>query len=734
MEILAPAGSVDHFIAAINGGADAVYVGAPGFNARNPSRELHFDEIRAMVDYGRDHNKSVYVALNSLVRESDLPRLIETLAQLESIAPAALIVQDLGVIELVNRFFSSLKLHASTLMFAHSLAGVEILAELGCSRVVIARELSVQEIQRIVRSSPVEIEIFIHGAMCFSYSGGCLFSSYHGGKSGLRGNCVQPCRRKFSMVSSGPGKGGKEVRSGYYFSMNDLEGLDYVKQFESSGIRSIKIEGRLRSVNYVDHVVRAYRTVLDADQEHAEEALNEARALVEKALGRKSSSGYFGGARPKNIIASHHSGNIGTYLGRFRQISRRGSALYGTIAARQRCRVGERFRLHFDRSGERVSFSAKEIQQVGEDKSRNEYTFLLPRELKPKDCAGRVELYRVDLKHDLAAGDAPLHQMITASPPGAGETNKIGARTRKISRALSLDLQRPDATTAVRKGRGPKRTAEIWLRLDSVKSAFGKLPFAVDRFVFDVDRQAMAQVGQLKNYFGREKNRVIWALPPVMHGRLMSSLKKDLNILIKSGFRSFQIGSLSQLVLFSRERVSLYGDYTLNVLNSRAMAQLQDFGLSGLQFSIETDKGALKQAIEAARNRSDSGDAKGGRSGRRMESREIMWLGLTVYGAPPLFISRASTEHIPHNQVISSPKGEQFMTHKKGSESYTRPVKPFSLLPYKNELVQMGLNYMVIDLCGMKSGPRELQDLAGRLAGKDRVVKLPTFNYLGTLE
>lgn len=730
MEILAPAGSVDHFIAAVKAGADAVYVGAPGFNARNPSRELHFDEIRAMVDYGRDHSTSVYVALNSLVRESDLPQLIETLAQLESIAPAALIVQDLGVIELVNRFFSSLKLHASTLMFAHSLAGVEMLADLGCSRVVIARELSVQEIQRIVRSSPVEIEIFIHGAMCFAYSGGCLFSSYHGGKSGLRGNCVQPCRRKFSVASAGSGRAGKQSKSGYYFSMNDLEGLDFVKQFEKSGISSIKIEGRLRSVNYVDHVVRAYRTVLDADQDQLEQALAEARALIKKAMGRKSSGGYFGGARPKNIIASHHSGNIGTYLGRFRQIGKSGSAFYGTIAAKQMCRVGERFRLHFDRSGERLSFTAREIRPAGDGTHANDYTFLLPRELKQKDCAGRVELYRVDMNNDQAADAAAVNQMLKASTPGAGEIKKISIRSRKISRALSIDAQRSVSSSTVRKGRGPKRAAELWLRLDSVRTAFEKLPFPVDRFVFDIDRPAMAQVGQLKRYFGREKNRIIWALPPVMHGRLMSSLKKDLNILIKSGFRSFQIGSLSQLLLFSsRERVSLYGDYTLNILNSRAMTMVQEIGLSGLQFSIETDKQCLQQAIEAARNRSEPGDRKSGQAGREMIS-----LGLTVYGAPPLFISRAPTEHIPHNQVITSPKGEQFMTQKKGGESYTRPVKPFSLLPYKNDLAQMGLNYMVIDLRGMKSGYREMQEIAARITGKDRIPKLPTFNYLGRLE
>ena len=160
-----------------------------------------------------------------------------------------------------------------------------MLANLGCSRVVLARELTVKEIDTIVRKSPVEIEIFIHGAMCFSYSGACLFSSYHGGKSGLRGNCVQPCRRKFSVASG--------RKSSYLFSMNDLEGLDFIDKFKRIGIASIKIEGRLRSVNYVDHVVRAYRLVMDADSSDLEESKNRGRSFDTKCFRKKKLSRIF---------------------------------------------------------------------------------------------------------------------------------------------------------------------------------------------------------------------------------------------------------------------------------------------------------------------------------------------------------------------------------------------------------------------------------------------------------
>ncbi|NNF47763.1 MAG: U32 family peptidase, partial [Desulfofustis sp.] len=379
MELLAPVGSLDHFGAAVEAGADGVYFGAPGFNARNPARELRFEEIRAMAAHCRTNGLTFYVALNSLVREEELPRLVSTLAELETIAPSALIVQDLGVIELAKRYFPTLTLHGSTLMFAHSSAGVEALATLGCSRVVLARELTIAEIERIIHKSSVEIEIFIHGAMCFSYSGGCLFSSYHGGKSGLRGNCVQPCRRKYTVTSTAAKKKKGPARAAYYFSMNDLEGIDLVEEFNRIGVSSLKIEGRLRSVNYVEQVVRAYRMVMDARPEERDETRAEAKKLVTSALGRKSSTGFFLGERSKGIIAPHHSGNIGTYCGRISTIDNEGTSCWGHIRTKHQPVKGDRFRLHDEKSGERVGFTLKDFDKTGSE----EYRILLPQKLKP---------------------------------------------------------------------------------------------------------------------------------------------------------------------------------------------------------------------------------------------------------------------------------------------------------------------------------------------------------------
>jgi U32 family peptidase len=307
-ELLAPAGSLESFQAALDAGADAVYVGAPGFNARNPGREFRLEEIAAMVDHCHSLEKRLYLAANSLVLERELPLLLRQLALFEELAVDGLIVQDLGLLALARRHFPRLPLHGSTLMAAHNGDAVALLGSLGCSRVVLARELTLPEIALLAaRRGEVELEVFVHGAMCFSYSGLCLFSSYLGGKSGLRGNCVQPCRRAYSTAPSG--------KAAYLFSMNDLSGLAALPALRESGISSLKIEGRLRSAHYVHSVVSAYRLLLDASPAEEDAAVARAQRLIDQALSRRTATGYFFSPQPAAAISAHHSGNMGLHLG-----------------------------------------------------------------------------------------------------------------------------------------------------------------------------------------------------------------------------------------------------------------------------------------------------------------------------------------------------------------------------------------------------------------------------------
>ncbi|MCI5116237.1 MAG: U32 family peptidase [Candidatus Electrothrix sp. AX1] len=238
MELLAPAGSFPAFEAALEAGADAVYVGAPGFNARALSRDFSFAEIGSMIRQAHKEGVKLYIAMNSLVKEAELPAALEALSCFESLRPDALIIQDLGLLYLARTWFPNLPLHASTLMSVHNSVVAEEFTRVGFERVVLARELTIEEIAAIHQKTKAELEVFIHGAMCFSYSGLCLFSSLHGGKSSLRGQCVQPCRRHYSWQRAGSQhKGNKEGNkegnkgtrkkptgssAGYLFSMNDL--------------------------------------------------------------------------------------------------------------------------------------------------------------------------------------------------------------------------------------------------------------------------------------------------------------------------------------------------------------------------------------------------------------------------------------------------------------------------------------------------------------------------------
>ena len=258
-ELLAPVGNIENFFAAIEAGADAVYVGAPGFNARNLARDLSLEEIGAMIEYCHTEERKLYIAANSLILEDELAPVIKNLALIQELEPDGLIVQDLGIINLVNHYFPRLRLRSSTLMTAHNSDSGRFLAGLGIENVVLSRELTLKEIAAIsARCGDIQLEVFVHGAMCFSYSGLCLFSSYLGGKSGLRGKCVQPCRRAYTPLTKSKKGSGKKRSGGYIFSMNDLCGFEALPELRDAGVSSFKIEGRLRSAHYVKHIVQAH--------------------------------------------------------------------------------------------------------------------------------------------------------------------------------------------------------------------------------------------------------------------------------------------------------------------------------------------------------------------------------------------------------------------------------------------------------------------------------------------
>ncbi len=236
-ELLSPAGDFECFLAAIAAGADAVYAGGDRFGARAYAKNFNSDELKEAIERSHLFDRKFYLTVNTILKNNEISELYEYIAPLYEAGLDGVIVQDLGVISVLSGMFPKLPLHASTQMAVTDIEGVRLLADMGIKRIVPARELSLSEIRKIYEATGMELECFIHGALCYSYSGKCLFSSILGGRSGNRGRCAQPCRLPYN---------GK-----YILSARDLMTLDILPELIGAGIASFKIEGRIKSKEYV---------------------------------------------------------------------------------------------------------------------------------------------------------------------------------------------------------------------------------------------------------------------------------------------------------------------------------------------------------------------------------------------------------------------------------------------------------------------------------------------------
>ena len=258
IELLAPAGSYDAFLAAVENGANAVYLGGKQLNARQSAGNFDEQELEKAIDYAHLRGVSVYLTMNTLVLDSEFEQAVEFAKVAYRLGIDAIIVQDLGFAAAIREQLPEVHLHASTQMTTYSPEGVKELEQLGFSRVVLARELSLDEIDYICKNTNLEIEAFVHGALCISYSGQCLMSSIIGGRSGNRGKCAQPCRLPYTMLREG-----NAVGEGYLLSPKDISYIEDLDRLVKAGVHSFKIEGRMKSPEYVAMVVSKYRKYLD---------------------------------------------------------------------------------------------------------------------------------------------------------------------------------------------------------------------------------------------------------------------------------------------------------------------------------------------------------------------------------------------------------------------------------------------------------------------------------------
>ena len=364
IDLLSPVGDFDCLKAAVQNGANSVYFGADLFSARAFASNFDINTLEKAIIYAKTRGVKTNLTLNTLVTDSEFSEAFELAKKAYEFGIDAIIVQDLGLAKQLIKHFPDLDIHASTQMTAHNLQGVLELQRLGFKRVVLSRELSLQEIEYICKNTDVEIEVFIHGALCISYSGQCLFSSMVGGRSGNRGKCAQPCRLPYKLIENDT-----EIDKGHLLSTRDLCGLDFIPDLINAGVTCLKIEGRMKSPEYVATVTRIYRKYIDlAEKLISENSIDlykiddiDRKNLLQVFNRGMSSSGHLTTEPNKNLVFKDKPNNMGLFLGKVQKYNKNKG--YITVKLQESIEVGDTISLE----KETGSYNVSELM----DKNRN---------------------------------------------------------------------------------------------------------------------------------------------------------------------------------------------------------------------------------------------------------------------------------------------------------------------------------------------------------------------------
>lgn len=561
MELLAPAGSMEALRAAVCNGADAVYLGADTFNARMNARNFSAADLQEAVVYCHVRGVKVHLTLNTLVLDREMPRAAELIRLAASCGVDAFIVQDLGVVSLCRQLAPDVPIHASTQMSIHSLEGVMEAAALGCSRVVLARELPAEEIAHICKKSPVEIEVFVHGALCMCYSGQCYLSSVIGRRSGNRGQCAQPCRLPYGY--------GRFESTRYPLSLKDNCLVGELDELRRMGVASIKIEGRMKRPEYVAIVTRAYRTVLNGGKLMPSD-LQE----LETAFSRQGfTDGYFRGQTGSDMFGRRQEGEDTADLF---------ASARATYEQGEPQRIGVRFYAMI-RRGEPAQLAVEDpdgnlCRTRGPVPEQAVYRSLTPQDLEQqlKKTGGTPYLctaVRSSLDPDL---------MLPASAINAMRRDVIAELTAKRGRAAPAHLNaydepprydgiagEPQLTIAVR------TAGQITSRMLSMKPTVLYVPLS-----------ELAEHPDLRQRVSVE-TQLAAILPRVIWSGELAPVARQLRTVYEMGVRQVLAGNLGQLHIARAAGFAVRGDFGLNIVNSRAMRYLREQGLDSQLLSFE---------------------------------------------------------------------------------------------------------------------------------------------------
>ncbi len=663
-ELLAPAGNTEALDAAIGEGADAVYLGLKSFNARLRSSNFAWNQFESAVQAVHKLGKKIYVTVNTVVEESETERLYRFLSYLDKIGPDALIVQDFGVVRMVQEFFPRLVLHASTQMNASSAAAVNLLSKEGIKRVVLARELHGEEIRSIRQNTASELEVFVHGALCVSESGLCLFSSYLGGKSANRGMCTQACRRYYEAES---GAGAKE--KGYYFSPNDLQLIDRIPFLAEAGVDSFKIEGRMKSAEYVGSVTAAYRYVLDHWREDKEGAVAAGKRMLATDFARAKTHFLFDGADSSKFLNPDQAGGTGIYLGKIDAVrTEKNAESDGTsemTGAVQKFALlkggsydpeaGDSIRIHKKDDSGRVSYKVQSVKRFANAKDRQEPWISVPGDASRGDAVYLLQTKSMSKRYKrVLASDLSQFRL----QPG-GERLPVLDLTPLQKETLSFF---PEGT---------------YIQVSTVSDLYAVAPEHPVRFIIELNTETRRSLIEKKEALPCGKKQVFISLDPFCPPKTQTVLENDIEELSALGFTQWIVNNPAHIALLKNKNVRIIGGPYLYTFNRWAVSWLENQNIDAFIMSYETSLKNLETIFEGAQ-------------------RSRMMICLFSY--PALFRMRFKLPEAYDFSWFADKEGMMFRALSTPDGSFVMPEQPFSIIDRMHHLRKLGFSRFLIDM------------------------------------
>jgi putative protease len=636
-ELLLPVGNTEAFYAAVKGGADAVYLGLRKFNARGKATNFTTNQLQSLLKETERFKIKVYITLNTLIKNRELYDLLDTIYLLSQTKSSAIIIQDWGVYYLIKKYFPKILIHASTQMGNHNSLGVTYSGTKGFERIILARELTLKELQTINKKTEIGLELFTHGALCYSFSGMCLFSSFLGGMSANRGLCCQPCRRIYKVTD----------KSEFFFSLKDLQLIDLLPEIKKLNISALKVEGRMKSAEYVYQVARAYRMLIDDPNN-----IKLAKEILNYDMGREKTQ-YFLGKNVSEAITENPF--IGIHIGKIIS-SEKSSFTFKTLHP---LKFRDRLRILPKNGRNATALKINKMSVNGINKQNVDINEIVTIITDKIDANKNDRVFLIGLAENKFKNKFSFQ----------GKNLKIHLPQEKKNNILSKI--------------GSKKILnyeQLFIRISSL-NWIKKLHFdSFDMLILNFSKSDWQDFNCKSFLIRKNIDKIIIELPKFIAENDIKFYQELCNYFYRCNVVNFTISHLSQKLILPHDKdIKIYTNENVYILNDAAIQFLKEENIISYVYPLEND---FKNLVEGK-------DRKG---------------IVPLYFSPELFYSRMPVK-IKENDIITE-KNIQFKKILRDGITIIIPEIPVSLLQHRKKLIKNGFRRFLIDFSYLNPSQR----------------------------